>query len=169
MQINQPKINSQINAPELRVLGDRGENLGVMSREAALKLAEAKGLDLIEITASAKPPVARIMSFDKYRYEQIKKLKKQQAHQKTKELKQVQVGVAAAKNDLEIKAKKVEEFLTEGHPVTIVLVLRGRQKANKDWARMKLAEFLKIVPVEFNQVMEPRFGGRGLTTQIIKK
>ena len=140
-----------------------------MSKEAALELAQKQGLDLIEVSAAATPPVARIMSFDKYRYQEEKKRKKQQAHQKVRELKQVQVGVASAKNDLEIKAKKVEKFLTEGHPVVIVLVLRGRQKANRDWARMKLAEFLKIIPVEFSQVMEPRFGGRGLTTQITKK
>ncbi|HEY4475768.1 MAG TPA: translation initiation factor IF-3 [Candidatus Paceibacterota bacterium] len=166
---NQPKINSQITTPEVRVLSETGENLGVMSREAALKLAEEKNLDLIEISASAKPPVARIMNFDKFRYEQTKKLKKQRVEEKPQEMKQVQIGIGTAANDLKIKVKKVEEFLSEKHPVVIVLVLRGREKANKDWARLKLGEFLKMIPLEYKILFEPRFGGRGLAVQIAKR
>lgn len=150
-------------------MDEAGKNLGVMSKEAALKLAEVQGLDLIEVSASAKPPVARIMSFDKFRYQEEKKRKKQQAHQKNLEMKQVQISIRSAKNDLEIKAKKIEEFLTKGHPVVIVMVLRGREKANRDWARFKLDEFLKIIPIEYHKIMEPRWGGRGLTVQVAKK
>lgn len=146
-----------------------GQNLGVLSREAALKLAAEQGLDLIEVTASAQPPIARIMSFDKYRYEQTKKLKKQQAHQKSKELKQVQIGIGTAANDLNIKVRKVEEFLNAGHPVVIMLVLRGREKGNRDWAKFKLGEFLKLITIEHQIVMDPRFSMRGLAVQIIKK
>jgi len=153
----------------VRVLSETGENLGVMSREAALKLAEEKNLDLIEISASAKPPVARIMNFDKFRYEQTKKLKKQRVEEKPQEMKQVQIGIGTAANDLKIKVKKVEEFLSEKHPVVIVLVLRGREKANKDWARLKLGEFLKMIPLEYKILFEPRFGGRGLAVQIAKR
>lgn len=153
----------------MRVLSETGENLGVMSREAALKLAEEKNLDLIEISASAKPPVARIMNFDKFRYEQTKKLKKQRVEEKPQEMKQVQIGIGTAANDLKIKVKKVEEFLSEKHPVVIVLVLRGREKANKDWARLKLGEFLKMIPLEYKILFEPRFGGRGLAVQIAKR
>ena len=169
MNISQPRINNQITTPELRVLDEQGQNLGVLPREAALKLAAERGLDLIEISSSANPPVARIMSFDKFRYLEMKKWKKQRAQQKSKELKQIQIGVASAKNDLEIKVKKLEGFLADGHPVVLVLVLRGRQKANKDWARFKLQEFLKMISLEYQMVMEPRFGGRGLTTQIVKR
>ena len=140
-----------------------------MSREAALKLAAEKGLDLIEITASAKPPVARIMNFDKFRYEQIKKLKKQQAGQKGQELKQIQIGIKTAKNDLNIRVKQIEKFLNDGHPVVIVLVLRGREKYNKDWAKMKMEEFLKMITLEYQVIMQPRWGGRGLAIQIAKK
>ena len=153
----------------MRVLSETGENLGVMSREAALKLAEEKNLDLIEISASAKPPVARIMNFDKFRYEQTKKLKKQRVEEKPQEMKQVQIGIGTAANDLKIKVKKVEEFLSEKHPGVMVLVLRGREKANKDWARLKLGEFLKMIPLEYKILFEPRFGGRGLAVQIAKR
>lgn len=163
------KINNQISASELRVIGENGENLGVMKKEAALTLAKEKETDLIEISPTAKPPVAKLMSFDKYRYQEEKKLKKQRAQQKTQELKQVQIGIKTAKHDLEIKSEKVDEFLTEGHQVTIVMVLRGREKGNKNWALQKLDEFLKIIKTPHKIIMEPRFGGRGFSILIVKQ
>ncbi len=163
------RVNQQITSPELRVVDDNGENLGVMPRDAALKLAESKELDLIEIAPMAKPPVAKIISFDKFRYQKEKEFKKQRAAQKISELKQIRISGRAAKNDLETKIKKIEEFLTEGHKVEIVLFLRGREKANRDWARYKLEEFLKMMPFEYKIIMESKFGGKGLIMQIVKK
>ncbi len=163
------KINHQITSPELRVLSESGENLGLLSKDAALKIAVERGLDLIEISPNAKPPVARIMSFDKFRYEEEKKRKKQRIEQKGFEPKQVQISVRAAKNDLTIKAKKADEFLTEGHPVTVALTLRGREKANKDWAKQKLNEFLAMITVPHQVAGGIRWGGRGMNIQIMKK
>lgn len=163
------RINEKITAPELRVIDETGANLGILSSQEALKLAKEKGQDLIEIAPTAQPPVVKIMSFDKYRYQEEKKLKKQKAQQKSQELKQVRISARAAKHDLEIKAKKVNEFLEEGHLVQIQLTLRGREKANKGWAREKMDEFLKIIIPEHKIIMEPRFAGRGLTVQIAKK
>ncbi|MEK9154642.1 MAG: translation initiation factor IF-3 [Patescibacteria group bacterium] len=163
------RINNQITAPELRVINEDGTNLGVMSREEALKLAEEKGLDLVEITATAKPPIAKIISFDKFRYQKEKELKKQKASQKVSGLKQVRISARAAKNDLEIRAKKIQEFLEAGHKVEIMLILKGREKYNRDWARHKLDEFIKMITSDIKITMEPRFGGKGLVMQIIKK
>jgi len=151
------------------VVDETGKNLGVMTREAALKLAQERGLDLIEIAPTAQPPVAKIINFDKFRYQKEKEIKKQKSAQKISELKQVRISSRAAKNDLEIKAKKVIEFLNEGNKVEIVLQLKGREKYNKDWARYKLEEFLKMISVEYKITMEPKFGGQGLLMQIIKR
>lgn len=140
-----------------------------MPREAALKLAEDKELDLIEISAAAKPPVAKIISFDKLRYQQEKEAKKQKATQKFTELKRIQLSARAAKNDLETKIKKLEQFLDKGHKVEIFLRLKGREKYNRNWARYKLEEFLKMITAEYKITLEPRFVGQGLTMQIIKK
>ncbi len=167
MNIN-PRINQQITAPELRVIDETGKNLGAITREQALALSQEKGLDLIEIAPTAKPPVARIMNFDKFRYEAGKRFKKERASQKGQEMKQVQIRVKTAANDLELKRKKIEEFLNEGHPVAVVMVLRGREKANKDWAKQKLYDFLKTVTVDCSAT-EPRWGMRGFTLQITKK
>ncbi len=162
------RINNQITAPELRVIDDEGVNLGLMTRDAALALAKSKGLDLIEISAKAVPPVARIMSFDKYRYAEEKKFKKQRAAQKSGDLKQVQIGIGTAAHDLELKAKIMNEFLGEGHTVEILMVLRGRQKGNKDFAMEKTREFLKRVEGEYKTLMSPRFIGKGIAVQISK-
>lgn len=151
------------------MINEEGENLGTMPLSAALKLAQEKGLDLIEIAAVAKPPVAKIMSFDKFRYQKEKELKKQKAAQKTSELKQVQITAKSAKNDLEVRIKKIEEFVADGNKVEIVLKLFGREKANKDWARLKLNEFLNMIPFEYKLLMEPKFAGRGMVVQISKK
>lgn len=140
-----------------------------MTLGAALKLAYDGGLDLIEITATAKPPIAKIISHDKFRYQKEKEFKKQRASQKISELKQIRVSARAAKNDLEIKVKKIEEFISEGNKVEIMLWLKGREKANKEWAWQKLNEFLKMIAVEYKVIMEPKFGGKGLIIQIIKK
>lgn len=140
-----------------------------MPLETALKLATEKGIDLIEIAPTAKPPVAKIISYDKFRYQKEKELKKQKAAQKTSELKQIRISAKAAKNDLEIKAKKAAEFINEGHKVGIILILKGREKYMKDWARQKLNEFLSIINAEYKITMEPKFGGKGLMMQITKK
>ena len=132
-------------------------------------MAESRGLDLIEIAPMAKPAVAKIISFDKFRYQKEKELKKQKASQKISELKQIQLSVRAAQNDLKIKAQKIEEFFNKGHKVEIVLRLKGREKYNRDWARYKLGEFLKLITIEYKIVLEPRFGGQGLVMQIVKK
>ena len=162
------KINEKITAPELRVIDEAGANIGVLSVSEALKSAKEKGLDLIEIAPTAKPPVAKIMSYDKYRYQEEKKLKKQKSQQKIQEWKQVRISARAAEHDLQIKADKVNEFINEGHVVEIQLMLRGREKANKDWAKQKLLEFLKIISPEHKVLMEPKYGGRGFNAQEVK-
>lgn len=143
--------------------------MGIMPLEAALKLATEKGIDLIEIAPMAKPPVAKIISYDKFRYQKEKELKKQKVAQKTSELKQIRISAKAAKNDLETKSKKTAEFINEGHKVGIILILKGREKYMKDWARQKLNEFLSIINAEYKITMEPKFGGKGLMMQITKK
>lgn len=154
------------------MIGANGENLGVMPRAKAIALARPEEkLDLIEIAASAKPPVARLMSYDKYRYEEAKREKKERLAQKGGGVKQVQISARAATHDLEIKLKQLEEFLNEGHQVDINVRLRGREKGMKDWARQKLEEFLKMIPqeIEYKRISEPRFGGYGLSIQVAKK
>lgn len=140
-----------------------------MSRDQALAAALERGLDLIEIVPQASPPVARIMSFDKYRYVREKEARKERLAQKSTGVKHVQISARAAQNDLLVKVRKLEEFLAEGHLVEIRLRLRGREKRNKEWAFQKMDEFMKMIPSEYKTVTSPKFGGFGITSQIVKK
>lgn len=150
------------------MIDELGKNVGVFSREEALRIAQEKGLDLIEITATAKPPVAKIISFDKFRYQKEKELKKQRQGQKNQTLKQVRISVRAALNDLQIKAKKADEFLDEGHIVEIQMVLRGREKGNKDRAKLKMQEFITFLNPDHKIVSPIKFAGRGLAITLTK-
>ena len=143
--------------------------MGVMAKAKALALAQEKGLDLIEIASMAQPPVARLMNYDKFRYQQEKEEKKQRQAQKQKELKQVRITGRAAQNDLLIRAKAADKFLEEGHKVEINLALRGREKAHKEWALQKMQEFLSMITVPYALTMAPKQGGRGYVAQITKK
>jgi len=140
-----------------------------MPLKEALAAAIAKGLDLILIVPNASPPVAKITRFDKFRYEKEKEWKKQRQAQKALEMKQIQISVREAKNDLSTKIRKLEKFLGAGHKVEIVMTLRGREKGMKDFAKIKLEEFLKMITVDHNIAQEIKPGGRGLAVQVIKK
>ena len=140
-----------------------------MSREKAFALAKEQGTDLIEVVPQANPPVARLMSFDKYRYQTQKADKKERLAQKSSGPKQIRITARAAENDLLTRLKKLEEFLAEGHPIEILMKLRGREKGNKAWALQKMDEFLKRITIEYKILNPPKFGGYGLSAHIIKK
>ena len=140
----------------------------MLTKEEALKRALEANLDLIEIAPTAKPPVARIMSFDKFRYQKEREERKQRLAQKTEELKQVRISPKAAKHDQEVMAKKVNGFLDKGSRVEIMMRLRGREKANRDWARLKLEEFLKLLSPEFKLISPPRYTVNVFTVQVTK-
>jgi translation initiation factor IF-3 len=166
-----PKINNQITAPVVRVINEQGENLGVLSKDEALKMAKDQGLDMIEIVSTVTPPIVKIISFDKYRYQKEKAAKKERVAAKlgTATLKQIQISPRAAINDLQTKIKQLEKFLEGGHQIEVQLRLRGREKANKDWAMKKLDEFVKMITIEHKIASSPKFGGRGIQVQIVKK
>jgi len=150
----QPRTNHRITARELRVIGPQGENFGVISLEDALKKAQALDLDLIEISPSAVPPVAKIADFGKYLYEENKKAKNSKKSHYS-EVKNVQVKIATGENDLALKAKKASEWLSDGHKVKIDLFLPGRSKyLDEKFLRERLDRMLKLVSVDY-KVSDP--------------
>jgi len=163
------RINEKINVREVRAIDETGANLGVIETSEALRLAKEKGLDLVEISPMAIPPVVKIISFDKYRYQEEKKWKKQRATQKIQEMKQVQISVREAIHDLGVKAVRVNKFLNEGNKVEVLLNLRGREKAHQDLAKTKLRDFIKMVDPEHKILSDIKWTGRGFNIQIVKK
>ncbi len=163
------KINNQITAKELRVIDEDGSNLGVLPLEKALQIAFSKNLDLIEIVPNALPPIARVISFDKFRYQKEKELKRQKIQSKVKELKYIQISGRSAQHDLLLKLKQLEKFVEKGHKVEVRLRLKGREKYNKDWAKQKLQEFIALVPENYQIIGEIKSDNKSLNIQIEKK
>src|ERR1035437_1974874 len=148
-------INNEIRAQELRVIGAEGENLGVLSLADALAAAKLKGLDLIEISPSALPPVAKIMDYGKFEYERSKKGKVAKAKVKVSETKEVQIKVGTGDHDMELKARKAAEWLAEGHRVRAELFLKGRYKGMEEkFLKDRLEKFLIRIPYAY-KVAEP--------------
>ena len=144
------RINHQIRASELRVITDSGENLGVIPLSEALKKAEEAGLDLIEISPNAIPPVAKITDYGKFQYAENKKLKESKAKVKIIETKSVQITISTAEHDLSAKAVKASEWLNEGHRVKLNLYLSGRAKyLNKDFLQERVGRLLKLITEEY--------------------
>lgn len=161
------RINERITAPEVRLIGADGENIGVVSREDAIKRSKEAGLDLIEVTAKANPPVARIMDYGKFTYELKKKARdaKQKAH--VTETKVVQVKVGTGEHDKELKAKRVEEWLGEGHRVKVDLFLFGRYKyMDFNFQKERLEKFLEMISESFKIADPIAKGPKGLTCTI---
>lgn len=140
-----PKANLQIKALQLRVIDEKGEQLGVMATPAALKLAQEKGLDLIEVSPNANPPVAKIVDFGKYLYQQEKSGKKKQKKSANQETKIVRIGLKTGEHDLQVKSALVDKFLEKNNKVRIEIFLRGREKAFRPLAREKLTAFMSYV------------------------
>lgn len=133
------RLNEAIRAPELRVIEEDGQQLGVLTRSEALRAAEERGLDLVEISPEAQPPVAKIVDWGKYNYQRTKQLQKQRRTSKTLDVKQIRFGLKISDHDLGVKLKKVDEFLEEGHKVKITIFYRGREMAHRDLG-FKLAD-----------------------------
>ncbi|HAT68138.1 MAG: translation initiation factor IF-3 [Candidatus Yonathbacteria bacterium RIFOXYC2_FULL_47_9] len=158
------KINHQIRAKELRVLTDTGENYGVLSLSEALAKAQELGLDLIEISPNAEPPVAKIMDYGKFQYQQSKKLKEAKSRAHVTETKSLQVKIGTSEHDLELKAKNASKWLKEGHRVKINLFLVGRSKYTEmDFKKERLGRVLTLISEEYKISGEPVKSPKGLT------
>jgi translation initiation factor IF-3 len=158
------RINHAIRAKELRVVGADGENLGVLALADALKAAEEHGLDLIEISPKANPPVAKIMDFGKYQYQTGRKAREVKAKSHVTETKSVQVKIGTGDHDQQLKARRAAEWLEEGHRVKVDLFLWGRYKyMEPGFLKERLERFLKIIPTEYKVADEIKKSPKGFT------
>ena len=160
------RINDGIRAPELRVLIDGGESR-VMKKKEALDLAIEMGLDLIEISASAKPPVAKITDYGKFQYDQKKKQKEIKAKQHTVEVKSIQIRMGTGGADLELKARKASEWLADGQRVKAELYLRGRAKyMDKKFLHDRLGNVLSLITEDYKVVDDYKKSPKGIAILI---
>lgn len=147
---NKVHINHEIRALELRVMGPDGENFGVLSKRDAVAKAEEMGLDLIEVSAKAVPPVAKITDYGKFTYELKKKQREIKANSHVAETKVAQVKIGTGERDKELKAERIQKWLLDGHRVKVDLFLWGRYKyMDKDFLSERIERFLDMVYVPY--------------------
>ena len=163
------RINEAIKAPQLRVISASGEQLGIMSRQDALEAAEKAGVDLVEISPNADPPVVKIIDWGKYQYQKMKEQQKNRRSSKSSELKQMRLGLKIGANDLEIKLRKIREFLAAGHKVKILIFFRGREMAHKELGYEMMDKIIGLLEDEAVVEQKPQMAGRNLSIAIRSK
>lgn len=165
------KINGEIRYESVRVIGTNGEQLGVMSSREAQLLAREHGVDLVEIASSANPPVVKIIDWGKYQYQKMKEEAKnrKKAREKQSELKQMKIGLKISDNDLNIKIRKIKNFLDDGDHCKIMITFRGRELAHKELGSALLNRILDQLTEVAIVEGKPQFAGRNLSVGVRKK
>lgn len=157
------RINGQIRANQLRVVDQSGEQLGIMSRREALDKAREAGLDLVEISPNAQPPVAKIIDWGKYQYQKMKEQQRNKKSAHASEMKQIRLGLKIGENDLQIKLRKIRKFLLDGDKVKIQIMFRGREMAHPEVGRKLLDNILEQLSDVAVADNKPTMAGRNLS------
>ena len=162
-------INEQIRDREIRLIGEDGEQLGIMSAREAMKIAQEAELDLVKIAPAAKPPVCKIIDYGKYKYEQARKEKEAKKKQKTVEVKEVRISPNIDTNDLNTKINNAKKFISKGNKVKVTLRFRGREMAHVQQSKHILDDFAETL-ADVAVVEKPaKMEGRAMSMVLAEK
>lgn len=161
------RLNQQIQAQEVRLLDDTGKQIGIVSKEDALKRALEEGIDLVEVAPNAKPPVCKLIDFKKFLYQEEKRKKEEKKKAKTVQIKQVRLGPFISEHDLEVKTSRAREFLRDGDKLKIVIKFAGRQMAHPEFGYKILNLFLEKISDLSRVEREGKFEGRLLVATVL--
>jgi translation initiation factor IF-3 len=154
------RVNERIRAREVRVIDDEGQMLGVMTPLAALNMARDRGMDLVEVQPMAQPPVCKIMDWGRFKYEQSKKESEARKHQKVTQLREIRMKPRTGEHDIDVKVRKIQEFLGDGDKVKVSVTFKGREMAHTELGRSVLDEITQelkgIAQIERPPIMEGR-------------
>ena len=162
-------INEQIRDKEVRVIGENGEQLGIMSSREAMRLAQEAELDLVKIAPTAKPPVCKIVDYGKFRYDQIRKEKEARKKQRIVELKEIRLSPNIDTNDLNTKVGAARKFITKGNKVKITLRFRGREMAHMQASKHILDDFAGELTDVAVVEKAPKLEGRSISMVLTEK
>ncbi|SNS56644.1 bacterial translation initiation factor 3 (bIF-3) [Sphingomonas laterariae] len=169
MPLNGPRYNEFIQSPKVRVIDENGENLGVMYTREAMEQAQEAGLDLVEVSPNADPPVAKFLDVGKFKYEAQKKANLARKTQKTQEIKEIKMRPNIDDHDYDTKMKKVFEFIEEGDKVKVTLRFRGRELAHGQLG-MQVLQRVQADTIEVAKVEQfPRMEGRQMLMVLAPK
>lgn len=157
------QINEEIRDREIRLIGENGEQLGIMSAAAALEIAEERELDLVKIAPGSTPPVCRIMDYGKYRFEQSKREKEARRNQHTVEVKEIRMSPSIGENDFLVKLRNGQKFLTEGDRLKVTIRFRGREMAHTNIGEQLLRDFASRCGEIANLDKQPKLEGRNMS------
>ena len=157
------QINEEINDKEVRLIGDQGEQLGIMSAAEALRIAEEKELDLVKIAPGSNPPVCKIMDYGKFRFEQTKKEKEAKKNQRVIEIKEIRMSPGIDTNDFNTKLKNAQKFLNDGDRVKVSVRFRGREMAHTEIGADLLKDFAAKCAEIANMDKTPKLEGRSMS------
>ncbi|MCX6740495.1 MAG: translation initiation factor IF-3 [Candidatus Parcubacteria bacterium] len=146
-------VNEKIRFPQLRVIDENSQMLGVLPTVEALQLAKERELDLVVVSPKAEPPVAKFINYSSFKYQKEKEARKQKAQQKIGEMKEIRLSPRIGKHDLDIRLKQAEKFLRRGDKVTVSIFLKGREKQHADLGREMLETYIK----ELSQLLDIKF------------
>ena len=163
------RINEEIRAKELRVIGASGEQLGIMPLEDALRISQDAGVDLVEISPNAEPPVAKIIDWGKFQYQKMKEQQKNKRNAKSVELKQMRFGLKIGVGDLDVKLRKIKKFLVNGDKVKIQIVFKGREMAHKEIGFEMAEKIISLLDNDAIVEQKPQMAGRNLSLVIRSK
>jgi translation initiation factor IF-3 len=167
--ISEVAINEQIRDKEIRLIGEHGEQLGIMSAKEAYFKAQDAGLDLIKIAPTAKPPVCKIADYGKYKYEQLRREKEAKKRQKEIEVKELRLSPNIDDNDLNTKANQAKKFLSKGDKLKVSLRFRGREMAHVGSNSQVLDKFIELVADVGVIEKAPKLEGRNMSVTIAPK
>jgi len=155
IQLVNYSVNEQIRAPQVRVIDENGQNLGILAKEEAIKIAKERDLDLVEVFPKADPPIAKILDYGKFLYQKDKEARKQKAKQKRVEVKGVRLSLRISRHDKEVRLKQAKEFLESGDKVKIEIILKGRERQYANNAREIINQFVDLlnarIPIRIEQ------------------
>jgi len=156
------RVNFKIRVPRVRVIDENGEMLGVMQTREAQRGAQSRGLDLVEVSPNADPPVCKVMDYGKFRYEEGMKRKAARKNQKTTQVKEIKFHASVDTNDLDTKMRKIRTFLKAGHKVKLTLQYRGRENAHKELGLEVIKGIIVTLGEDVTVEQAPRIMGRVL-------
>jgi translation initiation factor IF-3 len=158
-----------IRAPEVRVIGSDGKQIGVLPLKEAMRVAEEQGLDLVEVAANASPPVCRIMNYGKYKYQQNKRTHEARKHQTVIHVKEVKLRPRTEEHDLQFKLRHAQRFLSEGNKVKLSVLFRGREMAYPEHGMEVINRFIEAMKDLMVVEQAPRMEGRNMVTILAPK
>jgi translation initiation factor IF-3 len=167
--VKEADINWDIKAPEVRVIDGDGKQLGILPLKEAMKLAEERGLDLVEVAPNSQPPVCRIMNYGKYKYQQNKRIQEARKHQTVIHVKEVKVRPRTEEHDFQFKLRHVKRFLGEGNRVKISILFRGREIAHPEFGKEMLNRFVEGLKDLTVIEQAPRLEGRNMVMILAPK